>query len=201
LIESHAISYAPSLTVLREMMKIKRKPKEVAATSPTLLAFGNPDVGQSTKNRVEAVLMDEQLLPLPEAEKQVRILGQLYGAAHSKIYIGADAREERFKKEAAACRILQLATHGMADDGSPMYSHLVLSQGQTDENEDGLLEAWETHEARPERRSGRPVGVRQRGDRVVSGEGGDRSRMAFFVAGCPTTVVSHGKSSHQAPPN
>src|SRR5262249_15021286 len=143
LIESHAISYAPSLTVLREMIRLKQKRKAMPSGSPALLAFGHPDLWTPAGERTEPALMDEHLVPPPEAEKQVKALGQLYGSANSKIYLGPDAREQRFKKEAPNCRILHLATHGIADDANPMYSHLVLARGSADEDEDGLLEAWE----------------------------------------------------------
>lgn len=80
---------------------------------------------------------------LPEAERQVRTLGQLYGAAHSRVYTGAEAREDRFKAEAGRYRILHLAAHGVLNDAGPMYSHIVPSQGATDAAEDGLLETSE----------------------------------------------------------
>ena len=40
-------------------------------------------------------------------------------------------------------RILHLATHGVLDETSPLYSHVVLSPGPAGSSEDGLLEAWE----------------------------------------------------------
>ena len=42
LIEDHALSYAPSLTVLREMSKLRKKKADDMALSTTLLAMGNP---------------------------------------------------------------------------------------------------------------------------------------------------------------
>lgn len=80
---------------------------------------------------------------LPEAERQVGTLGQLYGAAHSRVYTGAEAREDRFKAEAGRYRILHLAAHGVLNDAGPMYSHIMPSQGATDAAEDGLLETSE----------------------------------------------------------
>ena len=76
------------------------------------------------------MLRDEKLDPLPEAEKEVKALGQLYGAPRSKVYIGREAREDRVKSEASQARILHFATHGMLNNASPMYSHLVLAQGR-----------------------------------------------------------------------
>jgi CHAT domain-containing protein len=193
LIEDHAIYYAPSLTVLREMMKARRNRNQNAPPAETLLAFGNPAIGGKTGELVKSVFMDEKLLPLPEAERQVKILGQLYGVAHSRVYVGADAREERAKAEAGNCRILHLATHAILNDASPMYSQVVLSQHQENGIEDGLLEAWEI------------MNLGLKADLVIlsvcetargrlgAGEGVIGLSWALFVAGCPTTVVSQWK--------
>ncbi|HEU4391195.1 MAG TPA: CHAT domain-containing protein [Blastocatellia bacterium] len=193
LIEDHAVSYAPSLTVLREMMKLKEKRRRTSDNSQELIAFGNPDIAQPTRDRVGPVLMDEKLLSLPEAEKQVKLLGQLYGPAHSKIYLGSEAREARFKKEAASCRILHLATHGLGNDASPMYSYLVLSQDQADQNEDGLLEAWEIMKLDLNADLVVLSACDTARGQIVTGEGVIGLTWAFFVAGCPTTVVSQWK--------
>src|SRR5262249_1062697 len=108
LIEDCAISYAPSLRVLREMARRRQRQGKVR-----LLAFGNPELGGSSpQSGVRPVLMDEKLQPLPEAEKQVKALGRLYGAERSRIYIGAEARERTLKAEAGSYAILHLATHG-----------------------------------------------------------------------------------------
>src|SRR5262249_55200751 len=143
-IERSAVSYVPSLTVLREM-KAQRGKNGAARQAETagypLLALGNPAIGQETIVRAALTLRDEKLDPLPEAEQEVKALSRLYGRSRSKVYIGAEAREDRIKAEAGQARILHFATHGVLNNASPMYSHLVLARG--DKNEDGLLEAWE----------------------------------------------------------
>jgi CHAT domain-containing protein/tetratricopeptide (TPR) repeat protein len=190
-IEKSAVSYAPSLTVLREMMakRDKHQPgRQVNPTAYALLALGNPAIGKETIERATLTLRDEKLDPLPDAEKEVKALGQLYGNAHSKVYIGAEAREDRLKAEAAQARVLHFATHGILNNATPMYSHLALAQG--DKNEDGLLEAWELMQ------------MDLRADLVVlsacetargrfgAGEGMIGLTWALFVAGAPSTVVS-----------
>ncbi|HEY7180344.1 MAG TPA: CHAT domain-containing protein, partial [Blastocatellia bacterium] len=195
-IEKSAVSYAPSLTALREMQahRGKRQPGGRAETAGySLLAFGNPAIGKETIERATLALRDENLDPLPEAEQEVKALGRLYGA-HSKVYIGAEASEDRLKAEATQARVLHFATHGILNNASPMYSHLVLSQvAQGDTNEDGLLEAWELME------------MDLRADLVVlsacetargrfgAGEGMVGLSWAMFVAGAPATVVSQWK--------
>ncbi len=195
LIEDCAIAYAPSLTALREMVKLRDRKKD-SAGSPTLLAFGNPALGKQTIARAKSVLMDEKLDPLPEAERQVNVMRQIYGAAKSKIYIGAEAREERAKAEAGAYRILHLATHGILNDSSPMYSHVLLAQAEGDihkAGEDGLLEAWEIMKLDLKADLAVLSACETARGRVGAGEGMIGLSWALFVAGCPTTVVSQWK--------
>jgi CHAT domain-containing protein/Tfp pilus assembly protein PilF/ketosteroid isomerase-like protein len=192
-IEDGAIAYAPSLTVLREMIKLRRNHLPAATAQPTLLAFGNSLIGQQTQERVRAVLMDEKLLPLPEAEHQVKLLAQLYGAGQSQIYVGAEAREDRAKAEAGKYRILHLATHGILNDASPMYSQVVLSQSAADQNNDGLLEAWEIMKLDLKADLVILSACETARGRVGAGEGVIGLSWALFVAGCPTTVVSQWK--------
>jgi CHAT domain-containing protein/lipopolysaccharide biosynthesis regulator YciM len=188
LIEGVAIAYAPSLTVLREMTRRPKNQHEGA--SLTLLALGNPTVGKQTIERATLALRDD-LTPLPEAEQEVKALGHLYGAAHSKVYIGPEAREDRVKKEAGQASILHFATHGTLNNASPMYSHLVLAQGST--NEDGLLEAWEITQLDLKADLAILSACETARGRYSAGEGMIGLTWAMFVAGVPATVVSQWK--------
>ncbi len=188
LIEDHAISYAPSLTVLREMIAKRHRGTDAALS--TLLAIGNPFLGQQTKARARMVLMNEALEPLPEAERQAKMLGQLYGIKSSKVYVGAEAREDRVKAESGRYRILQLATHGILNNTNPMYSHIVLSQSTGDSKEDGLLEAWEIMNLDLKADLVVLSACDTARGRIGAGEGVIGLTWAFFVAGSPTTVVS-----------
>lgn len=195
LIEEHAVSYAPSLTVLGEIFKTRStlaQPRTTRPATPTLLAFGNPMIGAQAVARLSPVLAGEDLAPLQDAEKQVMTLGRLYGHARSKVYVGAEASEARVKTEAVGYSVLQFATHGILDDANPMYSHLVLSAPEKTK-EDGLLEAWEM------------MNLKLRADVVVlsacetargrigAGEGVIGMSWALFIAGSPVTVVSQWK--------
>ena len=99
LIEDAALSYAPSLTVLREMAK-RQKPR---AAAPTLLALGNPALGQETMASATLTLRDGRLDPLPEAEAEVKALGRLYGAARSKVYTGGARAKTASKPKPRRC--------------------------------------------------------------------------------------------------
>lgn len=188
LLEDYAVSYAPSLSVLREMRKRRLKKGGSAPPLKDLLAFGNPAIGKETSAKLKSVLMDERLEPLPQAEKQVRILGKLYGAG-STVYVGQEALEERLKAQAGSHRVLHLATHGILNDESPMYSQVVLSQtaGKT---EDGLLEAREIMNLDLNADLVVLSACETARGKVREGEGMVGLAWAIFVAGSPTTVAS-----------
>jgi CHAT domain-containing protein len=186
LLQDYAISYAPSITALREMVK-HRKPQG----SSTLLALGNPALGSEAIGRVHSLYRDASLGPLPHAEREVKELAQLYGKERSRVYVGGEANEARAKAETGDSRVLHFATHGILNEASPMYSQLVLSQASGDE--DGLLEAWEILNLDLNADLAVLSACETGRGRVGAGEGVIGLSWAFFVAGCPTTVVSQWK--------
>jgi CHAT domain-containing protein/Tfp pilus assembly protein PilF len=190
LIEDAAIAFAPSLTVLREMIK-RPKHQGTEAAPATLLALGNPLLRKETIDRAALTLRDGKLDPLPEAEQEVKALRLLYGAARSKVYVGAEAREDRVKREAGQARILHFATHGMLNNASPMYSHLALAEG--DASEDGLLEAWEMMQLDLKADLAVLSACETARGRIGAGEGIIGLNWALFIAGVPATVVSQWK--------
>jgi CHAT domain-containing protein/tetratricopeptide (TPR) repeat protein len=190
MIEDVAIAYAPSLTVLREMTK--RKSVASAHASPrTLLAFGNPLIGTETLKKAALTVRDEKLNPLPEAEQEVKALRRLYGESRSKVYVGADAREDHVKSEASAATILHFATHGILNNAAPMYSHLALAEGSA--NEDGLLEAWELMQLDLHADLAVLSACETARGRFGAGEGMIGFSWAMLMAGVPSIIVSQWK--------
>ncbi|MBI1760414.1 MAG: CHAT domain-containing protein [Acidobacteria bacterium] len=187
LLESCTIAYAPSLTVLREMQAPHRAP----AATTGLLAFGNPQFGSRQNEPRQLALRADPRTPLPEAEREVKALAQLYGSAHSRVYIAAAASETRLKAEAAQARVLHFATHGVLNDAAPLYSHLVLAADET--GEDGLLEAWELMRLDLHAELAVLSACETARGRVGAGEGLIGLTWALFVAGCPATVASQWK--------
>jgi CHAT domain-containing protein/tetratricopeptide (TPR) repeat protein len=196
--EDAAVSYAPSLTVLLEMV---RRHSVVKSEAERLLAMGNPAFSKQDADRLLAQASlapnDHALrdLPvdLPNARHEVVALSRLYGARQSAIYTGAAATEQTFKADAGKYDVLHLATHGVFDNRNPMYSHLLLAGPGTGGDDDGLLEAWEV------------VNLNLKADLVVlsacetargkasGGEGLIGMSWAFFVAGSPSLVASQWK--------
>ena len=188
LIEDAAITYAPSLTVLREM---RERRNNQPATETSLLALGNPSLGREAISRAALALRDEKLEPLPEAEEEVKALKRLYGTSRSKIYIGADAREDRVKSEATRAKVIHFATHGILNNASPMYSYLALAEGGV--NEDGLLEAWELMQMDLHADLAVLSACETARGRIGAGEGMIGFSWAMFIAGVPSIVVSQWK--------
>ena len=122
------------------------------------------------------------LTSLPEAEQEVIALRRLYGS-RSKVYVREAAREDLVKREAGKAKILHFATHGMLDNGSPMYSHLVLAPGGT--NEDGLLEAWELMQLDLKAELAVLSACETARGRIGAGEGMIGLSWAMFIAGVP----------------
>ncbi|MEK7833783.1 MAG: CHAT domain-containing protein, partial [Acidobacteriota bacterium] len=187
LIETASVSYAPSLTALRE---IQAQRKQRSTSLGGLLAFGNPAFNAEAVERAIIAKRDEKLSPLPEAEAEVRALAQLHGST-SRVFIGAEASEARLKSEAATAGILHFATHGILNDASPLYSHLALAAG--DKTEDGLLEAWELLKMNLNADLAVLSACETARGKIGAGEGVIGLSWAMFVAGVPATVVSQWK--------
>lgn len=192
LLLNYVVAYVPSLSVLREMVRPRLDRNDANATPTTLLAMGNPTFPEKTAARLEMAYRGERLGPIPSAGKEVEMLGQLYGSAQSKIYVGDEAREDRFKTEAGNFKVLHLATHGLFNDASPMYSYVLLSPGEGGK-EDGLLEAWEIMNLDLKADVAVLSACETARGRIGGGEGIIGLTWAFFVAGVPTTVASQWK--------
>ena len=126
LMEAAAVWDAPSMAALRE---IQRLPKSSAPRS--VLAMARTEFGSSG------------LEPLPDAANQVQLIRDVYGPSRAAVFVDDAATETRFKAEAPRYSVLHLATHGVLEEASPLYSHLVLTASPGSPEEDGRLEARE----------------------------------------------------------
>ena len=189
LLEDYTLFYAPSLSVLREVTKERNS----ATRLKTLLAFGNPQLSGGPVASIRGVDSEMRFGPLPEAEKEVKTLAQLYGTANSQIFIGSEAREGVVKTEASKYEVLHFATHGLLDNRNPMFSYLTLAQTAGDPNEDGLLEAREIINMDLHAKLAVLSACQTARGWVGAGEGVIGMSWALFVAGVPTTVASQWK--------
>jgi CHAT domain-containing protein len=199
LLDDFAVSYAPSLSVLREMRRkgaefelARQRSSSAHKTISDLLALGNPvlNLQPIVKN---SVLRDEEFGPLPSAEREVNALGLLYGRGRSKVLVKGNATEEEVKAEAERYRLLHFATHAILDDRNPMYSRIMLARGNDKNLEDGQLEAWELMKFDLKAEMIVLSACQTARGRVGAGEGMIGMSWALFVAGSPTVVVSQWK--------
>jgi CHAT domain-containing protein len=188
LLQDYSISYVPSITVLREMKKLHQKR---AGTSRGLFALGNPAIGNEMIQKLNSLYRDTSLGPLPEAEREVKQLAELYGT-ESAVFVGVEATEERLKQESPKYQILHLASHGIFDNASPLYSYLALARSEKG-SEDGLLEGREIMNLRLNAQLAVLSACETARGKIGSGEGVIGLSWALFVAGVPGIVVSQWK--------
>lgn len=183
LIKDHALYYAPSLTILREMNKERF---EKGSQEDSLLAFGNPVVGKGERR-------EEDLCPLPEAETEVASVAKTFGPRANKVLIGREASEKTFRILAPTYATIHLATHGVIDNRQPLYSHLLLTKTEGDTENDGLLEAREIMNMKLNADLAVLSACETANGRISPGEGVIGTSWAFFVAGTRSMLVSQWK--------
>jgi len=184
LIEEHALAYAPSVM----MLDTASRHRKAAGAAHELLAFGDPTIATATRSKA-AVYRDLSLAALPDAAREARALATVYGANNSTVFTHATAREATLKHLASGYRIIHLATHGIVDDQSPLYSALVMARSDSD-REDGLLEMREVRDLDLHADLIVLSACDTARGTVYPGEGVIGLSWAFLTAGCPTTVVS-----------
>lgn len=159
--ETLAVSYAPSVTVLAALAK---RPRVTTVSKVLAMAQG-----------------------MPEAEEEANAVAAMYG---TRAFTGAAARESTFKSQAAGYGILHLASHGVFENGSPMYSYIALGK---DGAEDGRLEAAELMNMELKARLAILSACETARGRIGAGEGVMGLTWALAVAGVPTTIASGWK--------
>jgi CHAT domain-containing protein len=144
-VHDHAVSYAYSATLLLQGLRPRgdRPPDEFVGFAPT---FG------------EGAASTGAPPPLPASRKEVTDVRGLFAkreglfggwlSGRSRIYLGGDATEARFKSAGLErYRYLHLATHGVVDEEHPGQSRLLLSPDPTS-SEDGVLRLGEVYNLR-----------------------------------------------------
>jgi len=199
LVENHPLFYAPSLTVLREMMRresavstgnaSKETPERNANSEPSLFAVGDPTISRGATDGLKAAPKGARLGPIPETRTEVALLGSLYGHSRSELLVGDQATEDKAKADMSHFKVLHFATHGILDEQDPLYSYIVLSRA-AGSTEDGLLEAREIMAMSLTADIAILSACETARGRISTGEGVIGMAWALFVAGCSTTVAS-----------
>ena len=107
LIEQHPISYAPSAATLNSLLA-----RPLMSTAPTMLALGNPELGDAA-------------LALPGAEREVERLRAFFPSA--AVFIGRGATKSRVIESAPKSRLVHIAAHAEIDPVDPLFSRIRLA--------------------------------------------------------------------------
>jgi len=189
LIERFAVSYAPSLTALGAISTLRARRKPRKAAPPSLLVLADPALSPTIEARVNSILPAEQAGQTQESQAEVDELNKLYGERRVAVLLGPGASEDRMRAEAGKYDLLHLNVRGVLNETGPLFSFAALSSS-AEAKEDGALEVREIFD------------LDLKSDlAVISGSelawpkaGAMRSMTgltwAWFVAGCPATVVS-----------
>lgn len=131
---------------------------------------------------------------LPGAREEVQEINKLF---NGKTWLGDDATERDFVKNADNFSILHLAMHGLLDDEDPLSSELIFSLA-ADSVFDGHLSVREIYTIDMDAELVVLSACNSGFGQVRKGEGLISLSQAFQYAGCPSVVTSLWKVSDDA---
>jgi CHAT domain-containing protein len=148
LVEALPLQVIPSVTLSSELAR-----RAADRGAPTHVeGFGDPAYPRTATDGALAPLRSSVLGalrfdPLPAGRRELKALAGL-SPRSARLWLGAQATEERAKALDREARVVHFATHGFVDDEQPLESGLVLSiPARLEEGADnGLLQAWEVFE-------------------------------------------------------
>jgi CHAT domain-containing protein len=136
-LKKYRFSYIYSVTLSSETLQRSR------SLSNRLIAFAPSYEG------VE--IDDSLLLSWPSLRGEIRELPYAIREAEDVVdqcggqaFIGKEASEGAFKREASNYKIIHLAMHTLVDDNRPAFSRMLFTDGEGD-NEDGMLNTYEVY--------------------------------------------------------
>jgi len=119
------------------------------------------------------------------------------GFMNGKAFVGNDASEKYFKRNAHRYGMIHLAMHALVDDRSPMLSKLAFTES-ADSVEDGFLNAYELYDMDLQAQLVVLSACETGYGKLQKGEGIMSLAHAFMYAGCPSVVMSHWLADDKA---
>ncbi len=151
LVETHTISYAPSLSLLAES---RRHPSRLRDGPLRLLAVADPAYPQEfdtsgfdevRREAAERAVSDLGFFePLPETRREVRTAARLLGSGDATFLMGTDATESAVKHmDLLGYDVLHFATHGVLGQALPGVYEPALVMAADESEADGYLSLTE----------------------------------------------------------
>jgi CHAT domain-containing protein/tetratricopeptide (TPR) repeat protein len=149
LIEKTPLHVASSVSLYAQLVGSRDE-----RTASRVVGFGDPAFAghppslDADAAAARALKLGLRFGPLPAARRELEALRSL-APGEARIWLGAEATEERAKAVERDARILHFATHGFMDEEFPLESGLALSTAvsRTEGRDNGLLQAWEIFES------------------------------------------------------
>jgi tetratricopeptide (TPR) repeat protein/CHAT domain-containing protein len=183
-VEDAAIGYVPSLTALAAIESAKPD----ATARPTLVAFGQPEIGRASAERLALVESTALAAERSVGFREVQDIAALFGPARSRLYVGAKAQVGPLAQGVAPGTMLHLGVPVVLTDATPLYSLLAFAPSGTTDAESGLVEVaaimnWDL-------RAEATVVSRAEFAQAV-GDGGALTALVWslYVADSPTLVI------------
>jgi len=201
LIEDYAVSYAPSLSSLCEIIKRSKSRKE--KRTKDLLAFGDPDYGQIGRlakgiSTSLDIFSEASLGRLEFSGIEVQQIAATIRADNKDIRILDQASEQELKKlPLRNYKIIHLAAHAIIDDQKPARSAIVLSING-DDREDGFVQMREIYNLRLNADLVSLSACQTGHGQYIRGEGIESLNRAFFYAGASAVLTSLWSINDQA---
>lgn len=180
LIRNYSINYANSVNLLFKptaLVKGRNKIK-VLAFAPIYSEGETMKILQKTY----------PLIPLPGVEKEVTKISKIVDADY---FVGVEATEDNFRKNAEKFDILHLAMHAFINDSLPAYSSFAFTRSNSDDpTKNGVLNTADIYNLKLNAKltvlSACNTGIGQ----LNKGEGVMSLARGFLYAGCPSIIMS-----------
>jgi CHAT domain-containing protein/tetratricopeptide (TPR) repeat protein len=194
LIERCAVSYAPSLSSLREI----RQRAALRTTPPPkdLLALGDPYYGKNESASGPAAPSQDYfssgfVFPrLKFSGTEVQRIAALFPPKRTDVFVREQASERTLKRlNLDDYQIIHIAAHGLINDQNPMRSAVVLAQ-DPDSPDDGFLQMREIYNLRMRADLVVLSACRSGRGQLVRGEGLEGLSRAFFYSGASAVMMS-----------
>jgi CHAT domain-containing protein len=180
--DDHALSLAPSVTVLAEL---RRRDRLVDAAR--LLAFAaTPQASGDRRGNAAADVLQERTRGLAHADAEVRDVARLL-SAYGVRWNGAARSEAELKQASGDYRVLHFATHAVIDETVPRRSAILLDESA---DEDGLLQLNEIPNLSLRAELVVLAACRSQLGRRLSGEGLQSLSRAFIRAGSQAVLAT-----------